>query len=182
MVALSDEQLMQDYLAGSTAAFDVLYARYRGPLYRYIVRLCADCPEAEELFQDVWLRLVRSGSQWNPDQRFKPWLFRIAHNRVVDHWRSFRGDVSDELDNDQPEPLHKPWPDALLLLRDCVQRLMALIAHLPEVQRSAFLLKEEAGLSLLQIAEVTGVERETVKSRLRYALRRLRGGLEDCDD
>ena len=74
------------------------------------------------------------------------------------------------------------WPDALTLIRDCVERLFQLLEGLTEPQRSAFLLKEEAGLTLAQIAEVTGTGRETVKSRLRYALRRLRAGLEGCDD
>ncbi|MBA1330548.1 hypothetical protein QQ73_05020, partial [Candidatus Endoriftia persephone str. Guaymas] len=78
--------------------------------------------------------------------------------------------------------LDQRWPDGWLLIRQCVERLFTLLGGLSETQRSAFLLKEEAGLSLQQIAIVTGTGRETVKSRLRYALRRLRAGLEGCDE
>ncbi len=181
-MALTDEQLMQRYQAADTAAFDVLYARYRGPLYRYVRRQCGDCPEAEELYQDIWLRLIDRRRQWRGDERFKPWLYGIAHHRVVDFWRRQGRSVEDPLEDADIVPLNQPWPEALQLIRDCVERLFHLLGHLAETQRSAFLLKEEAGLSLQQIADVTGVGRETVKSRLRYAVRRLRAGLEDCND
>jgi RNA polymerase sigma-70 factor (ECF subfamily) len=127
------------------------------------------------------MRLVRARDQWNPSQPFAPWLYRIAHNHVVDHWRTRGRAIENEL---EPEQVLSGGPDQDVMahLRDCVERLLALIAALPELQRSAFLLKEEAGLSLAQIASVTGSERETVRSRLRYAMKRLRTGLEGCDD
>jgi len=178
----TDEQLMQQYCAGDAAAFDTLYARYRGPVFRYVQRLCAQCIESEELYQDVWVRMVRARDQWQDHQAFSPWLFRIAHNRVVDHFRSMGKAELLEINEPEAIPGSGLLPEALALLRDCVERLMALLGELPENQRSAFLLKEEAGLSLAQIGEVTGVERETVKSRLRYALKRLRSNLEGCDD
>lgn len=177
----TDEQLMQRYRGGDAGAFDLLYLRYRAPLYRYMRRLCNDCGEVDELYQDVWLRLVAARGQWDARQAFAPWLYRIGHNRVVDHWRS-----SGRFPDDDREPADLAGEglaqEVLVHLRDCVQRLLALLGQLPELQRSAFLLKEEAGLSLAQIAEVTGSERETVKSRLRYAMQRLRRGLEGCDE
>lgn len=173
---------MQGYRAGDAAAFDVLYARYRGPLYRYVKRQCGDCPEAEELYQDVWLRVIDRRDQWREGERLKPWLYGIAHHRVVDHWRRRGRSVEEALEDPGVVPFNQPWPEALQLIRDCVERLFQMLGLLAEAQRSAFLLKEEAGLSLQQIAEVTGVGRETVKSRLRYAVRHLREGLEDCDD
>lgn len=172
---------MEAYRGGDTAAFDRLYERFRGPLYRYVRRLCNDCSESDELYQDVWMRLVSARDQWQADQPFAPWLYRIAHNRVVDHWRA---QGKGRFDDTEPEQLagEAPAMERLAHLRDCVQRLLALLAQLPELQRSAFLLKEEAGLSLAQIASATGTVRETVKSRLRYAINRLRAGLEGCDD
>jgi len=172
---------MQRYRDGDTRAFDRLYDRYRGPLYRYIRRLCGDCAEAEELYQDVWLRMLRARDQWDAKQAFSPWLYRIAHNRVIDHWRAKGRAPEQDIEEESIEAAGLAQ-ELLAHLRDCVQRLLALIGGLPEVQRSAFLLKEEAGLSLAQIAQVTGSERETVKSRLRYAMQRLRRGLEGCDD
>jgi len=180
MADTSDETLMRRYQDGESSAFDTLYARYQGPLYRYFLRHCKDTSLADELYQDVWLRLIKARKQWKTDQPFSPWLFRIAHNRLVDHWRRHKAD-SDVLEEEQLQS-DGLWPDAWVAIRDCVERLFKLLGGLAEDQRNAFLLKEEAGLSLAQIAEVTGVGRETVKSRLRYAMKRLRGGLEDCDD
>ena len=176
----TDEQLMAAYRSGDAAAFDLLYARYRGPVYRYLLRHCANDAECEELFQDVWMKLIRGAFQWREGEPVRPWLFRIARNRLVDYWRRPRV-VHESLD-EGVVPTNRAWPDALLQIRDCIERLKHLLSRLAAAQRDAFLLKEEGGLSLAQIAEVTGVGRETVKSRLRYAVRHLRSGLEDCDD
>lgn len=182
MSSQSDETLMSRYREGDATAFDALYARYRGPLFRYIDRLTGDHDLAEELYQDVWMRLIHARLQWQSSRPFKPWLYRIAHNRVVDHWRSVSNKDQEELDEENLVPLHQPWPDAWLAIKECVARLFRLLGELSEPQRSAFLLKEEAGLSLAEIGEVTGAGHETVKSRLRYALRSLRQGLEGCDE
>ncbi len=175
----SDEKLMTRYRDGDMAAFDLLYARYRGPLYRYLLRQCGES-KTEELYQDVWMRVIKAGNQWRDNGSFRAWLYRMAHNRLIDHWRAER--PMEALSEDEVITLDRAWPDALTLIRDCIERLFGLLEGLSEPQRSAFLLKEESGLSLEQIAEVTGTGRETVKSRLRYALRRLRQGLEGCDD
>lgn len=178
----TDEQLMARYCAGDSAAFDVLYRRYRGPVFRYMQRLCHAGVDAESLYQDAWLRLIRARGQWNAAMPFRPWLYAIAHNRVVDAWRSEGRLPSGDDTTLAQVPDGASGLDVATMLRDCVERLMQLLGMLPEAQRSAFLLKEEAGLSLEQIGAVTGVERETVKSRLRYALKRLRAGLEGCDE
>lgn len=178
----SDEELMAGYCDGDAAAFEALYRRHRGPLFRYVSRLVPAGADAESLYQDAWLRVIQARAQWRRDQPFKPWLYRIAHNNVVDRLR--REALLRQADDETVVSLQAPGAelDVIALLRDCVERLLALLARLPEVQRSVFLLKEEAGLTLEQIGEVTGVGRETVKSRLRYALTRLRQGLEGCND
>ncbi len=181
MTEPTDENLMHSYRQGDTAAFDRLYARHRGPLFRYIDRLSNNHAETEELFQDVWMRMIRARDQWRQEKGFKPWLYRIAHNRLVDHWRAAKGQQV-PLEDDTIVSMDKSWPDAWLVIKDCIERLFHLLGGLSEPQRSAFLLKEEANLSLAEIADVTGVGRETVKSRLRYALRSLRSGLEGCDE
>ena len=178
----TDEQLMMRYCDGDGAAFEALYRRHRGPVYRYVQRLAAGDMDTESLYQDAWMRVIESRLQWHRDQPFKPWLYRIAHNHVIDVLRRERRLERMDTETVATLPSGNPALDIAQLLHDCVQRLLALLGRLPEVQRSAFLLKEEAGLSLAQIGEVTGVGRETVKSRLRYALRRLRAGLEGCDE
>jgi RNA polymerase sigma-70 factor (ECF subfamily) len=181
-MAETDEELMTRYCAGDTAAFDMLYRRHRGAVFRYVQRLASAGMDAEALFQDAWLRAIAARSQWRHDQAFLPWLYRIAHNRVIDELRR-RHHV--DIDDNQPAdalPDSKPDQAIAQFWRDCVARLLQMLGRLPEAQRSAFLLREEAGLTLEQIGDVTGVGRETVKSRLRYALQRLRAGLEGCND
>ncbi|OQX34450.1 MAG: hypothetical protein B0D96_09300 [Candidatus Sedimenticola endophacoides] len=181
MKPLDDETLMNRYREGDLGAFDQLYERHRAPLFRYIRRQVSEETLAEELYQEVWLRVIRARNQWVAGKGFRPWLYRIAHNRVVDHWRA-RRPPTEAVEEEKVVALHGNWPETWLTIRDCVERLFALLGGLSEPQRSAFLLKEEGGLSLKQIAEITGVGHETVKSRLRYALGRLRQGLEDCDE
>ncbi len=176
----ADEELMALYAAGDADAFDTLYGRFRGPLFRYLLRHCESEGAAEELFQETWLRVVRARQGWRPQAAFAPWLFRIARNLLTDHWRQ-RPPASEPIDESVVD-LSFPWPEAWALVRDCVERLLKLLSGLAREQRDAFLLQTEGGLTLEQIAEVTGTGRETVKSRLRYALRRLRAGLEDCDE
>lgn len=181
---IEDAQLWRDYCAGDTRAFDTLYQRYRGPLYRYVQRLCNGCSESEELYQDVWAQAIKARDRFQ-GVHLRAWLFTIAHNRVIDFFRAAHPEHSEEDPDshaDNVSELHPSWPERWLTLRDCVERLFQLLTGLSPVQRNAFLLKEEAGLSLEEIGDVTGVGRETVKSRLRYAMNRLRGGLEDCDE
>ncbi|MGB0713192.1 MAG: sigma-70 family RNA polymerase sigma factor [Gammaproteobacteria bacterium] len=179
---MDDEALWRDYTGGDASAFDEVYSRHRGGLYRYVTRQCNDCAEAEELFQDIWMQAIR-GRDGFDGGNLKAWLYRIAHNRLVDHFRRHKGEgvELDEADGAVVE-LHRHWPEHLLALRDCVERLFALLTGLSAAQRDAFLLKEEGGFSLEEIGRITDCGRETVKSRLRYALTRLRKGLGDCEE
>jgi RNA polymerase sigma-70 factor (ECF subfamily) len=178
--SLSDEQLMLSYQAGTAAAFDVLYERHKGGLYRYVLRQLNNHQEiAGELFQDVWMKLINARASYQPTAKFSTWLYRLAHNRLVDYWRSeknmkqqleYDDSLSAELQLDSASA-----PQAELHRTQLKHQLKKAIAALPEEQRSAILLKEDGALSLAEIAEVTGVSRETVKSRLRYGIKRLQG-------
>ena len=175
----SDETLMLAYAAGDAAAFEQLYARHRGKLYRYLQRQLRDNAVADELFQDVWQRVIASRSGWKPDAGFATWLYTIAHHRLGDHWRSLKhrpatpGDADERLarvaDPDTPERV----------LSDFERRrqLQLALDDLPEEQREVLLLRLEQELTLEEIGDVTGVGRETVKSRLRYAMDKLRARL-----
>ena len=88
VVDARDEDLMLAYAAGDAAAFDALYARHKGGLYRYVLRQCTHAGVAEELFQDVWMNVLRARASYVPSARFATWLYRIAHNRLIDHWRA----------------------------------------------------------------------------------------------
>ncbi|HHW77272.1 MAG TPA: RNA polymerase sigma factor [Xanthomonadaceae bacterium] len=178
----ADETLMLRYRDGDADAFARLYARHRGPLYRYLLRQCGQPAIAAELFQDVWLKLIAARSGYAAQTRFGAWLYRIAHNRLIDHYRASARSLPLSYADDCPEWAEIPAPEEVQPevredRRRQAERLLELLAELPEAQREAVLLKEEAGLSLQEIAQVTGTGRETVKSRLRYALARLRQGL-----
>ncbi len=174
-----DADLMLRYAHGEARAFDLLYARHKGPLYRYLLRQCRDRAVADDLFQDVWDRVIRSRKHYQIRAKFATFLYRIAHNCAVDQFRSRarrRDDQSDPVE-DSADTLAAPdaeRPDRQLAdaqFRDAFQRAMD---TLPDEQRAVFLLYEESGLALDEIAEITGVGMETAKSRLRYAVSKLR--------
>jgi RNA polymerase sigma-70 factor (ECF subfamily) len=189
--AATDEALMQAYGAGRAAAFDVLYARHKGGVYRYLRRHCGDGGIADELFQDVWMNVIRVRATYVPTARFSTWLYTLAHNRLVDHWRATGQARLTSIDDDaDPDGdggarslveaiagTERDEPEARAQTRELGAQLHAVLAALPSEQRDAFLLQYESGLSLADIAELTGVGMETVKSRLRYAVAKLRGAL-----
>ena len=186
-VNAGDEDLMQAYAAGDAAAFDPLYARHKGGVYRYLLRHCGNAGTADELFQDVWMSLIRVRASYAPSARFTTWLYRIAHTRIVDHWRA-QGTVewvSADPDDDDPDPLagiagpSGDEPDVRAGVREQAARLTAALSRLPPAQRDAFLLHQEGGLELSEIAALTGTGVETIKSRIRYALAKLRTELQD---
>lgn len=179
---IPDEALMLRYRDGEAEAFAVLYERHKGPLYRYMLRHCGIAAVAEELFQEVWLSVVRARGQYVVQAKFSTYLYRVAHNRLIDYYRRQAGISAVWEDGAGPAVEDVPLsgaeePENQAHTRALVTHLMELIRMLPEVQREAFLLREEAGMSIEEIAEATGVERETAKSRLRYAMNRLRRGL-----
>src|SRR5438132_7757824 len=136
-MAASDEQLMLAYAGGDARAFESLYAKHKGALYRFVLRSVGARGEAEELYQDVWLRVIEARSRYTPSARFTTWLYTIAHNRLVDHWRT-RGLVLVSLDAEDaapPEPAAPPssQPQLQLEARQMLERLATAIAALPLV-------------------------------------------------
>lgn len=171
---LTDSELMQRYVKGDASAFKMLYTRHKDPLYRYLLRGCNNRDTAAELFQDIWLRIINARARYRPSGRFATYLFGIAHNRLVDFYRSRR--IEPVFSTEIAAPAAEQ-PEAQLDLKQKAQRLITAINALPFDQREAILLKEERDFSLDEIATITGVGRETVKSRLRYALAKLRKDL-----
>lgn len=179
----SDEALMLAYARGDATAFETLYARHRAALFRYVRRLVHDAALAEDLYQDVWMRVINARDRYADSARFTTWLYTIAHNRVMDHYRAARlretGRIGpgEDGDEDPLEQLPDPaasTPETLLEREQLVRRVVAAVDALPVAQREAFVLQQEGGLSLEGIAQVTGVNAETAKSRLRYAFAKLR--------
>ena len=179
----TDEALMLGYRDGDATAFDVLYGRHKGGVYRYLLRQCRNAALADELFQDVWMNLIRARAGYTVQAKFSTWLYRIAHNRLMDHFRrSDNGNVP--LDDESGAPMAEPQaprssePETGTAARQQAAQLLILLDALPQEQREAFVLQQEGGLSIEEIAATTGVSRETAKSRLRYAVAKLRQGMQ----
>src|SRR5262245_18214270 len=177
---LTDEELMDRYRRGQPAAFALLYERHKGTVYRYLRRVSRDPAVAEELSQDVWVRLIDARASYQERAKLTTWLFTIAQNCLMNH---LRGRQSHNTHHTSYEciqefvdsmPTCDPGPSERALLKERAAQLLAAIAALPLAQREAFLLQQEGGLTVQEIVHVTGVNRETAKSRLRYALARLR--------
>jgi RNA polymerase sigma-70 factor (ECF subfamily) len=170
----SDEKLMQRYARGDAKAFDELYSRHRGPLYRYFIRQLGEPAAANDLYQGAWEKIIKSRKSYNREFPFTTWMYRIAHNHLVDYFRGLRPE--DEIETDKLAGDHA---DPVLEISKAEQndRLKNGIIGLPVEQRDTLLLKLEAGLNMEEIASVTGVSRETVKSRLRYAVAKLKRSL-----
>ena len=187
---MSDEALMLAYREGDAAAFEALYRRWRGRLYRHLLRQCGSAAHVDELFQDIWLKIVGARKGYEVAAKFSTWLFRIAHNRLIDHYRAQgrAAIVSLVSYDDDPEDADRvaalpaaevTQPEVMIERKALAQELVKHIEALPAAQRETFLLSEEGELTLEEIAVATGVNRETAKSRLRYALNKLRAALKE---
>ena len=183
----SDESLMQRYGAGDMAAFEQLYARHELGVWRYLLRSVRRQEVADDLTQDVWFAVARQGRNYVAVATFRTWLFTIAHNRLVDHFRTTKNHTSLDAETaDSDVALIDTLaadsgfgPVRQLESREQARALIAAVEALPPEQRHAFLLQAEAGMSVDEIARVTGTSFETTKSRLRYARNQLRQLLKE---
>jgi RNA polymerase sigma-70 factor (ECF subfamily) len=184
--AASDEALLAAYAAGDARAFADLYERHERPVYRYFLRQGATPAQADDLLQDTWLAVVRNAGHFEPRAKFTTLLYTIARNKLVDHWRGRDDAVSlDDAANDpdgdatmdiDAGDAHRP--DVQAVSRAQARAFIDAVEQLPPAQKEAFLLQAEGGLSLEEIAAVTSAGHETVKSRLRYAMAKLRVAME----
>ena len=177
MAEAPDEELMAAYRGGDAGAFHTLYARHRTRLFRFVLRSIRARAVAEELYQEIWMRVIEARGTYTPKARFTTWLYTIAHNRLVDHWRK-RGLTLVALDGEEiasgsPDPAHHAQA------RESLSRFAAALDALPALQREAFLLHEEGGLSVAEVAAATGCNQETAKSRVRYAIAKLKAAVDD---
>ena len=191
-----DDALMRAFAQGDARAFERLYARHHAALYRFVRRVLGReaGTQADEVFQDTWLRVVNARQRWAPQgATFRTWLFTLAHHRAIDLLRKSGREVVLDAPDDEREPWQpagdaqawQAWPAAAsqaaadavedqVFWRAAGQRLLDCLEALPAVQRSAFLLHHEDGLALDELARALEVGFETAKSRLRYAMSKLR--------
>jgi RNA polymerase sigma-70 factor (ECF subfamily) len=190
----SDEQLLAAYRGGDVRAFERLLARYEKPIWSFLRRFVRDAEAAEDLLQEVFLRVVRdaqeSGPAWKGEAKFSTWLYTIARNLCIDRARrtAVRGAASIDgptAADAETETLHEriaapgPSTDAVVAGREAARRIDRAVAELPDDQREVFLMREVMDLPFAEIASVVGASEPTVKSRMRYALEKLRAALAD---
>ncbi|MFY0521799.1 RNA polymerase sigma factor [Archangium gephyra] len=188
----SDERLMLAFRAGDARAFEVLVRRHRTPVFNFILRFTGHRARAEDVLQETWLKVVRSAPEYEAKAKFTTWVYTIARNLCVDSARkeSYRQAASLEAptagaEGDEGRPLGEALPDEgaspergayNARVRPLLERALA---SLPEEQREVFVLREYSGIPFKEIAEVTAVSENTVKSRMRYALEGLRRRLAE---
>lgn len=189
----SDEQLLSLYLQGDVPAMGLLVARYKRPLFTFVARLCGDPARAEDLLQETFLRLIEHADTFEGGAKLRTWLYRIARNLCVDEMRRKKHRRHASMDAsgngvDHGQTLHdrvaapNPLTDRQVVSAQLGERLMAAVSALPEEQREVFLMRQAQNLAFKEIAEITAVSENTVKSRMRYALERLQSALSEYQD
>lgn len=183
--------LMKRYLEGDAVAFKVLMDRHARKLFNFLIRSSGRRDLAEDLLQEVFLRVVRRGESFKGQAKFTTWMYTIARNLIIDNARrdrhrrtvaldapAFGDDAQGETRLDRTPDLG-PTPDRGAADARFTRRLQSALSALPHEQREVFLLREVEGLKFREIAEVLDLPANTVKSRMRYALEALRVALAD---
>jgi RNA polymerase sigma-70 factor, ECF subfamily len=192
---MTDEALMAAYQKGDLAAFAELVSRHEKRLWNFLRRFVTDSATAEDLLQEVFLRIVKSGAEWQPSAKFSTWLFTIARNLCTDNARRGalrRADSLDQTpnpsrDDSGPRRIDRiagtdPNGEKAAMNREIAQRVDLAVGELPVEQREVFLMREVMEMSFAEIAAATKTSEPTVKSRMRYALERLRTALGELSN
>ncbi|MEJ8826373.1 sigma-70 family RNA polymerase sigma factor [Variovorax humicola] len=188
-----DDQLMLAYAGGDKAAFDALYTRHESGLYRFVRRLLGVrlSSEVDEVFQETWERIVKARASFSPERAsWRTWAFTIAHNLAMDRLRLSGREVSFYAHDEDGDGLEagvlfsrgllragaaqQPSTEEVAFWRAAGRRLLACLDELPDEQRAAFLLQQEEGFTIEAMSLSLDVGFETVRSRLRYGLQKLR--------
>ena len=177
----SDEELMLAFAKNDTTAFEYLYGRHKDAVYRYFLRHLSSTDIAQELVQDLWMKIINAKENYKVTAKFNTWLYTLAHNRLVDWYRrnnlemrAFEQNTQDDVDG-----VNNWNPEDELQTKRLATQLKSCISKLPFDQREVFLLHQEASLSIPQISEMLTQSMEKIKSRYRYAVKKLRICLED---
>jgi RNA polymerase sigma-70 factor, ECF subfamily len=188
----SDEALMEAFQKGDVHSFEELLTRHRKPVMNFLYRQVGNEALAEDLLQEVFLRIIQGGPTYKAQAKFTTWLYTIARNLCVDNARRAKHRKARSLDQPVGEdgkgtmgdfvPDKGAGPDRQAIGRQLQGRIAEAIETLPEDQREVFLLREYLNLPFKEIADIVGCPENTVKSRMRYALERLRQELDEYRD
>ena len=185
----SDEELMQLYQKGDEYAFEILYWRHQHGIFNYICHFIGGSgTHAEDLLQDVFLKVVKASKRYEPTAKFTTWLYQIARNGCIDHFRKMKHrkttSLSQPIDREEDLSIESTIansdssPEKAAHINEITGLLKEALTTLPEEQREVFLMREDLNLSFAEIAESIGCPINTAKSRMRYALEHLRKTLK----
>lgn len=178
--ATSDADLLSAYVKGNTDAFRTLEERYRRPLFAWLVSSLSNRSDAEDIYQDVWLKIIKKADTFK-NVSFKAWLWKIARNRVIDFRRKKRPDLTldatyreDDLPMVAKIESKGRGPAGNVEIDDMTQRVMMIVDQLPESQREVFLMRMQAHLSFKEISESLNIPINTALGRMHDALKKVK--------
>ena len=189
---MTDEALMEAFQKGDDKAFAVLVERHETKLWNFLRRYVGDAATAEDLLQDLFMRVLAHAADWTPAAKVTTWMYTIARNLCTDHARravhrkvtSLDGAASARSKDDDSGPIlvdrlagSDPGGEHKVAMGQMIGQLDLALAALPDEQREVFLMREVMDLSFAEIALAVSASEPTVKSRMRYALERLRTAL-----
>jgi RNA polymerase sigma-70 factor (ECF subfamily) len=183
----TDAELVKAFNNGDAGALNCLIDRYKGPMYAYLLRLCGDRNAADDMFQEVFVKVIRKLSSYCEREKFSAWLFTVAHHTAMDHFRSASRRREDSLDAapDDRLPLGdslsspEPGPDGVLEREERARAIQKVFNLLSAEQQEVFLLRHYSGLSFKEIAGIAGVPIGTVLARMSRAVAKMRAELAD---
>ena len=177
---LTDQQLIQLYMEGNADALATIVVRYKDKIYTSIYLLVKDKYLTEDIFQDVFIRIIDTlkGGRYTDEGKFLPWAMRIAHNMCVDHFRKVKRSptikTSDDRDIFEVLNFSEPGADQKMMSSQSHDRIRKMVDMLPEDQREVIILRHYADLSFKEIADLTKCSINTALGRMRYGLINLR--------
>ncbi len=188
MIEQSDQTLIRKIVKRDAVAFETLFARHSMPLRQHILRIVRTESAAEDLVQEVFLRVWTRAEQWNGQGEFKAWLFRIATNLALNHLRTLRRrrqepleTPPDEFEDEDERPSDPDWmidtslcsPEVIVEQAEQSQLLWQLVDGLPQEKQEVLHLIYQREMALREAAIELGIPEGTVKSRLHYSIRHL---------
>jgi RNA polymerase sigma factor (sigma-70 family) len=183
---VTDHDLIQRFISGDQSSVETLILRHKNKVYGYISMYIRDQALAEDIFQDTFLKVIKSlkTGRYQENGRFISWVMRIAHNLIIDHFRrekQMHVISNDDYESDlfNSKKLCEENVEDVMVKRQVIKDVRRLIQLLPEDQREVVILRHYTGLSFKEIADISNVSINTALGRMRYALINMRKMMED---